>query len=61
MKVSVGWNPWSKGERQHNLAAICERYGGGGHPVVAAISFEASAVSQARTAAEDIVKELRKT
>ncbi|MBM3802135.1 MAG: phosphoesterase [Acidimicrobiia bacterium] len=60
MKVGVGWNPWSKAERKHNLAAICERYGGGGHPVVAAISFEASAVAQARTAAEEIVKELRR-
>ena len=38
-KVSVGWNPWSPNRRRHNLARICERYGGGGHPVVAAISL----------------------
>ena len=60
MKVSVGWNPWIKAQRKHNLAAICERYGGGGHPVVAAISFEPTAVEQARKAAEDIVAELRR-
>jgi hypothetical protein len=60
MKVSVGWNPWTKAQRKHNLAAICERYGGGGHPVVAAISFEPTAVDQARKTAEDIVEELRR-
>jgi hypothetical protein len=60
MKVSVGWNPWTKAQRKHNLAAICERYGGGGHPVVAAISFEPTAVEQARKAAEAITEELRR-
>lgn len=59
MKVSVGWNPWSKAERTHNLAAICERYGGGGHPVVAAISFNPEASDEAWNAAEEIVAELR--
>jgi hypothetical protein len=39
-KVSVGTNPWSKRERKHNLARLCEQYGGGGHAVVAAISFK---------------------
>lgn len=60
MKVSVGWNPWSKAQRTHNLAAICERYGGGGHPVVAAISFNPEASDEARRAAEEIVEELRR-
>src|SRR5712664_2646753 len=39
-KVSVGSNPWVDGELKHNLATICERYGGGGHAKVGAISFE---------------------
>ena len=39
-KVSVGTNPWSPRERIHNLAKLCEQYGGGGHAVVAAISFK---------------------
>ncbi|MCI0424154.1 MAG: phosphoesterase [Acidobacteria bacterium] len=60
MKVSVGWNPWSRADRKHNLAAICERYGGGGHPVVAAISFQPKAGEEARKAAEEIMEELRK-
>jgi hypothetical protein len=59
MKVSVGWNPWTTAERKHNLASICERYGGGGHPVVAAISFRPEAAEEARRAAEEIVAELR--
>jgi hypothetical protein len=58
-KVSVGSNPWSKVPLKHNLATICERYGGGGHPGVGAISFEIGAVAQARQAAQEIAAELR--
>jgi hypothetical protein len=57
-KVSVGSNPWSPEEPTHNLASICERYGGGGHPRVGAISFEIGAVDEARRAAEEIRREL---
>ncbi len=57
-KVSVGSNPWAKRELTHNLAAICERYGGGGHPRVGAISFATGEVEQARKAAAEIVAEL---
>ncbi len=59
IKVSVGWNPWSPNERKHNLAQICERYGGGGHPVVAAISFNPDDLEGARRAVEEIVAELK--
>lgn len=57
-KVSVGSNPWAPGPLQHNLASICERYGGGGHPRVGAISFEKSQVEEARRVAADIRAEL---
>lgn len=57
-KVSVGSNPWAKEEPSHNLATICERYGGGGHPRVGAISFQPSQVEEARKAAREIVQEL---
>ncbi|MFN8009351.1 MAG: phosphoesterase, partial [Terriglobia bacterium] len=60
VKVSVGWNPWSTSERKHNLAQLCERYGGGGHPVVAAISFDPKAEDEARRAAIEIVAELKR-
>jgi hypothetical protein len=57
-KVSVGSNPWAPEIPTHNLATICERYGGGGHPRVGAISFEIGAVEQARQVAQEIKQEL---
>ena len=57
-KVSVGSNPWARSELKHNLATICERYGGGGHPRVGAISFPTGAAEEARKAADEIVAEL---
>jgi hypothetical protein len=59
VKVSVGSNPWSKREPTVNLAKVCERYGGGGHARVGAISFEPSQNDEARRAAHEIVEELR--
>jgi hypothetical protein len=59
-KVSVGSNPWAKEEPRHNLATICERYGGGGHPRVGAISFEKTEVARAREVAAEIVAELNR-
>jgi hypothetical protein len=53
-KVSVGSNPWAREEPAHNLASICERYGGGGHARVGAISFPIGAVEDARRAAAEI-------
>ena len=58
-KVSVGTNPWTKHERRHNLAKLCEQYGGGGHSVVAAISFKPDELEKARAAARDIAQKLR--
>ncbi len=58
-KISVGSNPWNTREPMHNLATICERYGGGGHARVGAISFEPGALERARDAAREIVEELR--
>jgi len=60
-KVSVGSNPWTKADpkRMVNLAQICERYGGGGHARVGAISFPPDKADDARAAAAEIVAELR--
>ena len=38
-KVSVGTNPWKEPDLEVNLASLSEKYGGGGHARVAAISF----------------------
>jgi hypothetical protein len=59
VKVSVGSNPWSRREPTVNLAKICERYGGGGHARVGAISFDVTQGDAAHKAALDIVEELR--
>ena len=60
-KVSVGSNPWTKADpaKMVNLARVCERYGGGGHARVGAISFPPDQADQARVAAAEIVAELR--
>jgi hypothetical protein len=59
VKVSVGSNPWASGEPVVNLAKICERYGGGGHARVGAISFNVNQHAAAMRASEEIVTELR--
>jgi hypothetical protein len=58
-KVAVGSNPWAPAPPSVNLAKLCERYGGGGHARVGAISFDPTQREQARQAAEEIVAELR--
>jgi len=60
-KVSVGTNPWTPKPASElaNLAEICERYGGGGHARVGAISFPVEREDDARKAAAEIVTELR--
>jgi len=60
-KVAVGSNPWTKADpaKMVNLAQVCERYGGGGHARVGAISFPPDQADQARAAAAEIVAELR--
>ena len=58
-KVSVGSNPWTRRERIENLAKLCEQYGGGGHAVVAAISFKPDALEDARSAAREIAGKLQ--
>src|ERR1017187_538276 len=58
-KISVGSNPWTPVEPKHNLASICERYGGGGHARVGAISLAPGELDQARKIAAEIVGELK--
>ncbi len=57
-KISVGSNPWSPRPRASNIATICERYGGGGHAVVGAVSYGPGEVERARQTAREIVAEL---
>jgi len=59
VKVAVGSNPWTTRQDLINLAKICERYGGGGHARVGAISFPPDKADAARQAAAEVVRELR--
>jgi len=61
VKVAVGTNPWTTVPvaQLANLAAICERYGGGGHARVGAVSFPPDQEDAARQAAKEIAAELR--
>ena len=54
-KVSVGSNPWASRTPSHNLADLCESYGGGGHPRVGAISYGPREFDRARSTAAEIV------
>jgi hypothetical protein len=60
-KIAVGSNPWNPTPKTVNLASICERYNGGGHAKVAAISLPPGQLGQAREIARDIVAELRQS
>jgi len=57
-KLSIGYNPWSGVPRTHDIAAICERHGGGGHAVVGAISLTADRAAEATALAQSIALEL---
>jgi hypothetical protein len=60
-KIAVGSNPWNPTPKSVNLASICERYNGGGHAKVAAISLPPGQLEEARAIAHDIVAELRRS
>jgi hypothetical protein len=58
-KVSVGSNPWARPPRAHDISKLCERYGGGGHPVVGAVSLAPDRIAEARRIADEIATALR--
>ena len=57
-KLSIGYNPWCGAARLHDVASICKRYDGGGHPAVGACSFPLSAEPRAREALRTVTEEL---
>jgi hypothetical protein len=60
VKISVGSNPWSPQPRGHDIAAICERYGGGGHAVVGGVTLPRDQLERARSIARAIRDELQR-
>lgn len=60
LKLSVGYNPWLPAEdREHDIAELCERLGGGGHPYVGGASFPPDGVEAARLALSNTAAALR--
>ena len=59
LKISVGSNPWPKQPRTHNISELCARFGGGGHPVVGAVSFPKEQEARAIEAFNEIVATLQ--
>jgi hypothetical protein len=61
LRLTVGYNPWlPPEEREHDLAALCELVGGGGHPQVAGSSFPLDQEDQLRAAQQTMLARLRK-
>lgn len=58
-KISVGSNPWAPRPRTHNIAEICEQYGGGGHAVVGAVSLKPDELELGKKYMREIIEELQ--
>ena len=58
-KVSLGTNPWNQAAANQNLASLAEKFGGGGHTRVSAISFEPGDLQRAREVARGLASTLR--
>jgi nanoRNase/pAp phosphatase (c-di-AMP/oligoRNAs hydrolase) len=58
-KISIGTNPWNEGGADKNLASLAEKFGGGGHPRVAAISLDPGNLEYAKQVARQLVEHLR--
>src|SRR6266700_1016414 len=58
-KISLGTNPWKQETADQNLASLAEKFGGGGHPRVSAISFDPADLPRAREIARGLAATLR--
>jgi hypothetical protein len=58
-KVSLGTNPWNLANADANLASLAEKFGGGGHARVSAISFDPHDIPRAREVARELAADLR--
>jgi hypothetical protein len=58
-KISVGSNPWAPRPRTVNIADLCEKFGGGGHAVVGAVSLRPEDVELGREYMKEIIETVR--
>lgn len=59
VRISVGANPWRSEARRHDIARICELFGGGGHAVVGGITIPGATEETGRRIAREIVELLK--
>ena len=60
-KISVGSNPWAPRPRTHNIAELCEKYGGRGHAVGGAVNLPPDSAELGRKYFEEIIETLQFT
>lgn len=59
-RISAGYNPWlPPANRRFDIASLCERFDGGGHPYVGGVSFAPQDLDIARDAMQHIASVLR--
>ena len=58
IKIAVGYNPWCGQTRTHDIGALCEAHGGGGHAVVGGVTYELGETQRARATVEKLVASL---
>jgi hypothetical protein len=58
IKIAVGYNPWSGLPREHDIGALCQSLGGGGHAVVGGVTLEPGETARARAAMSAMVRAL---
>lgn len=68
IKVSVGRNPWARvaagepaAQDRPDIGALCQEFGGGGHPAVGAVSLPPDAAARGREIAHTLVAKLAST
>ncbi len=58
IRLAIGHNPWSSAPRAHDVGALCQAHGGGGHAVVGGVTLGPDEVERARTTIAAIITAL---
>jgi hypothetical protein len=59
IKIAIGHNPWCGFPLGHDVGAICQSLGGGGHAVVGGVTLAPDETSRARATIEAVVTALK--
>jgi len=58
IKIAVGYNPWCGVPRSHDIGALCQSLGGGGHAVVGGVTLDPTETPRARATVSTLVSAL---